>query len=70
MARMSRTNHVTARKVGIEVPTTAMEKALVILSRYREASIAVVAIVLVIYFQFGSNGIFLSSQELSVVLRD
>src|SRR6201993_3103081 len=70
MAWKSQTNHVRARKVGIEVPTTAMERALVIFSRYREASIAVVAIVLVIYFQFGSNGIFLSSQELSVVLRD
>jgi simple sugar transport system permease protein len=42
---------------------------LVLLSRYREASIAVVALVLVVYFQLG-NGAFLSSQELSVVLRD
>jgi simple sugar transport system permease protein len=42
---------------------------LVLLSRYREASIAVVALVLVIYFQLG-NSAFLSSQELSVVLRD
>jgi simple sugar transport system permease protein len=70
MAQRSQTSHVTARKVGIKVPDTALERALVILSRYREASIAVVALVLVIYFQFGSNGIFLSSQELSVVLRD
>lgn len=70
MARTSRTGEIAGRKVGIKVPDTALEKALVILSRYREASIAVVAIVLVIYFQFGSNGIFLSSQELSVVLRD
>ena len=70
MARTSQTSHLTARKVGIKVPDTALERVLVILSRYREASIAVVAIVLVIYFQFGSNGIFLSSQELSVVLRD
>jgi simple sugar transport system permease protein len=70
-APMARTtSHLTARKVGIKVPDTALERVLVILSRYREASIAVVAIVLVIYFQFGSNGIFLSSQELSVVLRD
>lgn len=43
---------------------------LVVLSRYREASIAVVAVVLVIYFQIGTNGAFLSAQELSVVLRD
>jgi simple sugar transport system permease protein len=42
---------------------------LVLLSRYREASIAVVALVLVVYFQLG-NSAFLSSQELSVVLRD
>jgi simple sugar transport system permease protein len=42
---------------------------LVLLSRYREASIAVVALVLVVYFQLG-NTAFLSSQELSVVLRD
>ena len=42
---------------------------MVLLSRYREASIAVVALVLVVYFQLG-NSAFLSSQELSVVLRD
>ena len=58
------------RKVGIQLPNTAFERALVILSRYKEASIAVVALVLAIYFQVGSNGQFLSSQELSVVLRD
>lgn len=40
-----------------------------VLSRYREASIAVVAVVLVIYFQI-SNPAFLSPLELSVVLRD
>lgn len=43
---------------------------LTVLSRYREASIAVVAIVLVIYFQVGSNGLFLSAQFMSVVLRE
>lgn len=58
-----------ARKVGIKAPETAFEKVLMVLSRYREASIAVVAVVLVIYFQI-SNPAFLSSQELSVVLRD
>jgi simple sugar transport system permease protein len=58
-----------ARKVGIKDPETAFEKALMVLSRYREASIAVVAVVLVIYFQI-SNPAFLSPQELSVVLRD
>ena len=44
------------RKVGIQLPNTAFERALVILSRYKEASIAVVALVLAIYFQVGSNG--------------
>jgi simple sugar transport system permease protein len=57
-------------KVGIRLPDTVLESILVILSRYREASIAVVAIVLVIYFQVGSGGGFLSSQFMSVVLRD
>jgi simple sugar transport system permease protein len=61
-----------ARKsaVGVKVPHTTMESLLILLSRYREASIAVVAIVLVIYFQISSNGGFLSPQFMSVVLRD
>lgn len=46
------------------------EQLLILLSRYREASIAVVAIVLVIYFQLGSDGDFLSPSFMSVVLRD
>jgi simple sugar transport system permease protein len=70
MARISQNSEGAAPKIGIKRPNTALEGALVILSRYREASIAVVAIVLAIYFQIGSNGSFLSSQELSVVLRD
>src|SRR5271155_1164700 len=70
MPRTSRSSQEAARKVGIQLPNTALERALVVLSRYREASIAVVALVLAIYFQVGSNGAFLSSQELSVVLRD
>src|SRR3984893_11028513 len=70
MARTGRSSQGAARKVGIQLPNTVLERALVILSRYREASIAVVALVLAIYFQVGSNGQFLSSQELSVVLRD
>ncbi len=45
-------------------------RLVVVMSRYREASIAVVAIVLVLYFQFGSGGQFLTSQFLSVVLRE
>lgn len=40
-----------------------------LLAQYREASIAIVAILIVIYFQF-RNSVFLTSQELSVVLRD
>jgi simple sugar transport system permease protein len=61
-----------ARKnaVGVKIPHTMTEKLLILLSRYREASIAVVAIVLVIYFQIGSDGGFLSPQFMSVVLRD
>jgi simple sugar transport system permease protein len=70
MPRSNQSASEAARKVGIQLPNTALERALVILSRYREASIAVVAIVLAIYFQLASNGAFLSSQELSVVLRD
>ncbi len=58
------------RAVGVRKPDTAIETVLVLLSRYREASIAVVAVILVIYFQFGSGGQFLTSQFLSVVLRD
>src|SRR6516165_8399227 len=70
MERATASDHAAPRKTGISEPSTQWERALVALSRYREASIAVVAIVMVIYFQFGSNGGFLSSQELSVVLRD
>ena len=69
MARTTATGQGAPRKVGLREADTALERVLVLLSRYREASIAVVALVLVIYFQLG-NGAFLSSQELSVVLRD
>jgi simple sugar transport system permease protein len=68
MARTTPTRQA-ARKVGIKAPETAFEKVLMVLARYREASIAAVAVVLVIYFQI-SNPAFLSPQELSVVLRD
>jgi simple sugar transport system permease protein len=60
----------TGRNVRHKKPGTRLEKALVILSRYREASIAVIAVILVCYFQIGSNGEFLSAQFLGVVLRD
>jgi simple sugar transport system permease protein len=69
MPRTTQTSQGTTHKVGLKKPDTALERVLVLLSRYREAGIAVVAIVLVIYFQLG-NAAFLSSQELSVVLRD
>ncbi len=52
------------------MPNTILERLLVILFRYREASIAVIAVLLVVYFQFGSDGQFLSPQFLGVVLRD
>ena len=62
--------HAATRKVGVKTSNTILERLLVVLSRYREASIAVVAVLLVIYFQFGSDGQFLSAQFLGVVLRD
>ena len=40
-----------------------------LLARYREASIAIVALLIVVYFQ-SRNSIFLSPAELSVVMRD
>jgi simple sugar transport system permease protein len=46
-----------------------LEAALAFLARYREASIAVVAVLLVVYIQ-SRNSVFLSSAEMSVVLRD
>ena len=69
MPRTTPTSQGASRKAGLREPDTPLERVLVLLSRYREASIAVVALVLVIYFQLG-NSAFLSSQELSVVLRD
>lgn len=45
------------------------EAALVFLARYREVSIAIVAVLLAAYIQF-RNSVFLSSAEMSVVLRD
>lgn len=69
MAQTTQSGQGTKREIGIKAPDTAFERLLVILSRYREASIAAVAVVLVIYFELG-NSTFLTSQELSVVLRD
>jgi len=66
------TNRVGAgkRAVGVKGPTTFWERGLFLLSRHREASIAAIAVILVIYFQIGSNGGFLTVQFLGVVLRD
>ena len=58
------------RKTVNKPPEALLQKLLVILSRYREASIAVVALALVVYFQIGSGGQFLTSQFMSVVLRE
>lgn len=58
------------RTFGVKRPDTRVERLLFILSRYREASIAVVAVVLVAYFQFGSGGQFLTAQLLGVVFRE
>jgi simple sugar transport system permease protein len=58
------------RTFGVKRPDTRAERLLFILSRYREASIAVVAVVLVAYFQFGSGGQFLTAQLLGVVFRE
>src|ERR1700691_4371971 len=60
----------TVRTTGVNMPTAIMERLLFILSRNREASIAVVAVILVIYFQIGSHGQFIETQFLGVVFRD
>jgi simple sugar transport system permease protein len=58
---------------NLEVPAQSaaggLQAILIILARYREASIAAVCILLIAFFQF-RNSIFLSSAEMSVVLRD
>jgi simple sugar transport system permease protein len=58
------------RKTGANLPNTILERLLFILSRHREASIAFVAVVLVLYFQIGSGGQFLETQFMGVVFRD
>lgn len=64
------TSQDVRRAAGAGAPATPLQRLVVLLSRYREASIAVVAVVLVVYFQIGSDGQFLSSQFMSVVLRE
>ena len=63
-------NPATTSKVGIRITEHTDREANIVLSRYREASIAVVAIALVVDFQIGSGGEFLSAQFLGVVFRD
>lgn len=58
------------RTTGVRIPSTITEKLLFVLSRHREASITVVAVILVIYFQIGSRGQFIEPQFLGVVFRD
>src|SRR5262249_12276569 len=62
-----------ASESPLEAPTTSsaswLETGLSFLARYREFSILAVAILLVVYIQ-SRNSVFLSSAELSVVLRD
>src|SRR4051794_9728801 len=62
-----------ASESEVEAPATGsgkwLETALSFLARYREVSIAAVAILLVTYIQ-SRNSVFLSSAEMSVVLRD
>src|SRR5262245_44530207 len=61
-----------APEMQVETPARSrqwIEAALVFIARYREASIATVALLLVIYIQL-NNSVFLSSPLMSVVLRD
>jgi simple sugar transport system permease protein len=52
-----------------QAPPKGLESVLVFLSRYREASILAVAIVVAAFFE-SRNSTFLTSAEMSVVLRD
>jgi simple sugar transport system permease protein len=64
------TGPAAIRTTGVKIPNTITEKLLFVLSRYREASIAAVAVILVAYFQIGSHGRFIETQFLGVVFRD
>ena len=62
----------SASEIAAEAPTPGrqwLEAALGFIARYREASIAAVAVLLVAYIQI-NNSVFLSSPVMSVVLRD
>ena len=61
-----------APEIEVETPARSrqwLEAALAFIARYREASIAAVAVLLVAYIQI-NNSVFLSSPLMSVVLRD
>jgi simple sugar transport system permease protein len=63
---------MTATESQVEAPGRSrlwLEAALAFIARYREASIAAVAALLVAYIQI-NNSVFLSSPLMSVVLRD
>ena len=62
----------SASEIEVETPARSrqwLEAALAFIARYREASIAAVAVLLVAYIQI-NNSVFLSSPLMSVVLRD
>ena len=61
-----------ATEIQVETPARGrqwLEAALAFIARYREASIAAVALLLVVYIQL-NNSVFLTSPLMSVVLRD
>src|SRR4051812_22247757 len=62
----------SALEIEVEKPARSrqwLEAALVFISRYREASIGAVALLLVLYIQL-NNSVFLTAPLMSVVLRD
>ena len=62
----------SASEIEVETPARSpqwLEAPLAFIARYREASIAAVAVLLVVYIQI-NNSVFLSSPLMSVVLRD
>jgi simple sugar transport system permease protein len=60
----------TKRDASVGRSGSIWETVLYVLARYREASIAAVAILLVAYIQWRSDSLISSTQEMSVVLRD
>src|SRR5665213_2424771 len=58
-----------APRPSAESAYSAADQVLGILARYRAASIAVVAILLALYFEI-RNSTYLTASEMSVILRD